>query len=87
MVKNLPALQETQVQSLGQEDPLEKEIETLFSILDWKIPWTEKLGRLIIIYVYQPDIHTCRFSHTKEESMTYIHPLLYTLSLLDFSSI
>ena len=40
-VKNLPAMQETQVQFLGQEDPLEKEMETHSSILDWRIPWTE----------------------------------------------
>ena len=38
MVKNLPAMQETQVQSLGQEDPLEKGMATHFSILAWKIP-------------------------------------------------
>ena len=42
MVKNLPAMQKTQVQSLGGEDPLEKEIETHSSILAWRIPWTEK---------------------------------------------
>ena len=42
MVKNLPAVQETQVQSLGREDPLEKEIATHFSILTWRIPWTEE---------------------------------------------
>ena len=46
MVKRLPTMQETQVQSLGQEDPLEKEIETQSSILAWKIPWTEEPGRL-----------------------------------------
>ena len=46
MVKRLPTMQETQVQSLGQEDPLEKEIETHSSILAWKIPWTEEPGRL-----------------------------------------
>ena len=45
-VKNLPAVQETQVQSLGQEDPLEKEMATYSSILAWRIPWTEKPGRL-----------------------------------------
>ena len=45
-VKNLPAVQETGVQSLGQEDPLEKEMAAHFSILAWKIPWTEKPGRL-----------------------------------------
>ena len=41
-VKNLPATQETQVQSLGQEDPLEKEMATHFLILAWRIPWTEE---------------------------------------------
>ena len=41
-VKNLPAMQETQVQSLGWEDPMEKEMVTLSSILAWRIPWTEK---------------------------------------------
>ena len=45
-VKNLPAMQETWVWSLGQEDPLEKEMATHSSILDWKIPWTEEPGRL-----------------------------------------
>ena len=40
-VKNLPAMQETLVESLGQEDPLEKVIATLTSILAWRIPWTE----------------------------------------------
>ena len=45
MVKNLPAMQETQVQSLGREDPLEKEMTTHSSILAWKIPWTEEPGR------------------------------------------
>ena len=46
MVKSLPAMQETQVQSLGQEDPLEKEMATHSSILAWKIPWTEESGGL-----------------------------------------
>ena len=46
MVKNLPALQETQVQSLGQEDPLEEEMATHSSILAWRIPWTEEPGGL-----------------------------------------
>ena len=44
--KNLPAKQETQVQSLGQEDPLEKEMATHSSVLAWEIPWTEEPGRL-----------------------------------------
>ena len=46
MVKRLPTKQETQVQSLGWEDSLEKEMVTHPSILAWKIPWTEKPGRL-----------------------------------------
>ena len=46
MVKNLPAIQETQVRSLDQEDPLEKEMATHSSILAWRIQWTEKLGGL-----------------------------------------
>ena len=46
MVKNLPAMQETRVCSLGQEDPLEKGMTTHYSILAWRIPWTEEPGRL-----------------------------------------
>ena len=46
MVKNLPAKQESQVQSLGRQDPLEKGMATYSSILAWRIPWTEELGRL-----------------------------------------
>ena len=46
MVKNLPAMQEVQVQFLGQEDPVEKEMATHSSILAWRIPWTEEPGRL-----------------------------------------
>ena len=45
-VKRLPAMQETRVQSLGREDPLEKEMATHSSILAWRIPWTEKPGGL-----------------------------------------
>ena len=46
MVKNLPAMQKTQVPSLGQEDPMEKEMATHSSILAWRIPGTEEPGRL-----------------------------------------
>ena len=45
-VKRVPAMQETWVRSLGQEDPLEKEMATHSSTLAWKIPWTEEPGRL-----------------------------------------
>ena len=46
MVKNLPALWETRVQSLGLEDPLEKGMDTHSSIIAWRIPWLEEPGRL-----------------------------------------
>ena len=46
MVKSLLTVQETRVQSLDQEDPLEKEMETHSSTLDWRIPWTEEPGWL-----------------------------------------
>ena len=46
LVKNLPAMQNTWVQSLGNEDALEKEMATNSSILVWKTPWTEEPGRL-----------------------------------------
>ena len=46
MVKNLPAMQETWVPSLGQEDPLEKGMATHSSILAWRMPWTEESGGL-----------------------------------------
>ena len=49
MVKNLPAMQETQVHSLGQEDSLEKEMATQSCILAGRIPWTEEPGRLQFI--------------------------------------
>ena len=47
MVKNLPAVQETQVRFLGQEDALEKGMATHFSIFAWRIPWVEEPGGLL----------------------------------------
>ena len=49
VVKHPPAMWETWVQSLGQEDPLEKEMATHSSILAWEIPWTEEPGKLQFI--------------------------------------
>jgi len=46
LVKNLPVMQETQIQSLGQEDPLEKGMATHSSILAWRIPRTQEPGKL-----------------------------------------
>ena len=45
-VKNPPAMQETKVQTLGQEDSLQKEMATHSSIIAWEIPWTEEPGKL-----------------------------------------
>ena len=50
MVKNLPAMQESQVQYLGQEDALEKGMATHSSILAWRIPWTEELSGLHTVH-------------------------------------
>ena len=65
MVKRLPTMQETLVQSLGQGDPLEKGMATHSSILAWKIPWTEESGRL------QP--WGCRESDTTEQCSTQVN--------------
>ena len=46
MIKNPPTMQEMWVQSLGQDDPLEEQMATHSSILAWRMPWTEELGRL-----------------------------------------
>ena len=55
-VKNLPAIQETGVQFLGWEDPLEKEMATHSSILTWKIPWTEAPGKLQSVGLQELDM-------------------------------
>ena len=55
-VKNLPAMQETWVQFLGLEDPLEKEMATHSGILAWKIPWTEEPGRLQSMRLQESDM-------------------------------
>ena len=58
MVKDLPAVQETQVQSLGREDPLEKEMATYSNVLAWRIPCTEEPGGL--------SIRSKRFGHDRD---------------------
>ena len=50
MVKNLPAIQETQIQSMGWEDPLEKGMATHYSIRAWRIPWMEEPGGLHTVH-------------------------------------
>ena len=54
-VNHLPAMQETWVQALSQEDPLEKEMATYSSILAWRIPWMEEPGRLQSIVLQESD--------------------------------
>ena len=73
-VKNLPATQETQVQSLRREDPLEKEMATHSSILAWEIPWTEELDGL-------QSMGSQRVKHDWATN-TYVSVLLYSWSLL-----
>ena len=73
-LKCLPAMQETWVQSLGQEDPLEKEMATHSSILAWRIPWTEEPGRLQ---------STGSQSQTRTEQLTHTHTHYICLSRSD----
>ena len=73
MVKSLPRMRETRVQSLGQEDLLEKVMATHSSILAWKIPWIEEPGRL----------HTV---HGVAKSRTRLSDITFTLQTLAFSA-
>ena len=56
MVKNLPAMQETPVRSLGREDPLEKKMTPHSSILAWRIPWTGEPGGATVHGVAESDV-------------------------------
>ena len=71
MVKNRPAMQETRVQSLGWEDPLEKEMATHSSILAWEIPWTEEPGGLQSIGHKESDT-TEQLRHTVLQGLFFI---------------
>ena len=57
LVMSLPAMQETQVQSLVREDPLENKMATHSSILAWRIPWTEETGRLQSMELQESDMN------------------------------
>ena len=67
MVKRLPKIQETRVRSLGQEDPLEKEMATHSSTVAWKIPWTEEPGRLKSMGLQNVWTRLNDFSHCTQE--------------------
>ena len=65
MVKRLPAMLETQVRSLGQEEPLEKEMAPHFSTLAWKIPWVEEHSRLQSMGSQESDTHITKRSEVQ----------------------
>ena len=71
MVRNLSVMQETWVQSLGQEDPLQKGITTLSSILAWKISWTKELGGL----------QSTRSQSQMQMSDKHFHSEVFTISV------
>ena len=71
-VKRLPVMRETQVRSLGWEDPLEKEMATHSSILAWRIPCMEKPGRLQSMGVAKSRTWLSDFTFTRPISITYI---------------
>ena len=72
MVKNLPAMQEIQVWSLGQEDPLEKQMATYSSILAWRIPWTENPDESQFMGYKELD-KTERLTHTHTHTHAHTH--------------
>ena len=89
MVKNLPVVQETWVQSLGWEDPLEKGIATQSSILAWRIPWTEEPCKLQSMGL-QKGRHNCGTTkHTHMYAHTHPPTLLVAvkISIVQFSSV
>ena len=75
MVKNPPAMQETWVQSLGWEDPLENEMAIHSSILAWKIPWTEEPGRL-------QSMGSQRVRHDLRDFTSTFYPLAYIFPIV-----
>ena len=76
MVKRLPAMWETWDRSLGWEDPLKKEMATHSSTLAWKIPWTEKPGRL--------QVHGIAKSQTRLSDFTHFHNSLKKIKWFTF---
>ena len=85
MVKNLPAMREAWVQSLGQEDPLEKGMAAHSSILTWRIPWTEEPGGLQSVGSQRVDM-TEQLTHThfcySESIPLYVHNKQFLFSQL-----
>ena len=73
MEKNLPAMRETGIQSLGWEDPLQKGMATHSSILAWRIPWTEEPGRLHSPWCHKESDTTEQLIHTHTYTYTHTH--------------
>ena len=73
MEKNLPAMRETGIQSLGWEDPLQKGMATHSSILAWRIPWTEEPGRLHSPWGHKESDTTEQLIHTHTYTHTHTH--------------
>ena len=86
MIKNLTTMQETQVWSLGGEDPLEKEMATHSSILAWEIPWTgepgglQSLGSQKVGHYWVTNIHTWELERTKTGLYHLLANAIFTLS-------
>ena len=78
--------QETQVQSLGQEDLLEKEMATYCSVLAWKIPWTEKPGRLTVHGVTKSQTRLSTRTHTLLLSFNSLKLAVYTNAITSVST-
>ena len=72
LLKNLPAMQETQVQSLGQEDPLEKGMATLSNIHAWRMPWTEEPGGLYSSWGCKSRTRLSDYTTTTSKSFIWI---------------
>ena len=73
MIKNLPAIQEPWVRSLGWEDLLEEKMATHSSILAWKIPWTEKPGGLQSTGCKESGTTEHTYTHTRVHARTHTH--------------
>ena len=81
MVKKLPAMQETQVQPMGWEDPLEKKMTTRFSTLAWRIPWTEQPGGLQSIGSQRVRYDWATNAHTGDSKL--VTTIQHTNEMLD----
>ena len=83
MVKNLPAMEETHVQSLAREYPLEEKTATHSSILAWEVPWTEEPGRLQYMEPRRAG-RDLRTEHAHISSYLFLHLLICVFDIIDF---